>query len=199
MSGTVPHRFGPYGGQYVPETLMPALTELEAAWIEAASDAVFRLGCSRCSTITSDGRPRCISPNASVSGSDIRSTSSARTSTTPALTRSTTRLGRRCWPSAWARPGSSLETGAGRTRCRQRHRVCVAGPRVHRLHGHGGHPPPEAPTCSAWSSWEPPWWASMLARGRSRKRSRLRSATGSPTSATPTTSSAHAWARLRIR
>ncbi len=32
------HRFGPYGGQYVPETLMPALAELEAAWITARSD-----------------------------------------------------------------------------------------------------------------------------------------------------------------
>jgi len=34
----VEHRFGPYGGQYVPETLMPALAELEAAWIEARTD-----------------------------------------------------------------------------------------------------------------------------------------------------------------
>ena len=34
----VEHRFGPYGGQYVPETLMPALAELEAAWVEARSD-----------------------------------------------------------------------------------------------------------------------------------------------------------------
>jgi tryptophan synthase beta chain len=39
MSTALPHRFGPYGGQYVPETLMPALTELEDAWIEAAADA----------------------------------------------------------------------------------------------------------------------------------------------------------------
>ena len=43
MSGTaVPHRYGPYGGQYVPETLMPALAELEAAWLEAWSTAGFR-------------------------------------------------------------------------------------------------------------------------------------------------------------
>jgi tryptophan synthase beta chain len=35
----VEHRFGPYGGQYVPETLMPALVELEAAWIAARADA----------------------------------------------------------------------------------------------------------------------------------------------------------------
>ena len=35
---TVEHRFGPYGGQYVPETLMPALAELEQAWLDAWSD-----------------------------------------------------------------------------------------------------------------------------------------------------------------
>jgi len=38
----VPHRFGPYGGQYVPETLMPALAELEAAWVQAREDAAFQ-------------------------------------------------------------------------------------------------------------------------------------------------------------
>jgi tryptophan synthase beta chain len=36
------HRYGPYGGQYVPETLMPALVELEAAWIEAWAAEDFR-------------------------------------------------------------------------------------------------------------------------------------------------------------
>jgi len=39
---TVEHRFGPYGGQYVPETLMPALEELEAAWVGARADQAFR-------------------------------------------------------------------------------------------------------------------------------------------------------------
>jgi tryptophan synthase beta chain len=38
----VEHRFGPYGGQYVPETLMPALGELEVAWLEARDDPVYR-------------------------------------------------------------------------------------------------------------------------------------------------------------
>jgi tryptophan synthase beta chain len=38
----VPHRYGPYGGQYVPETLMPALAELESAWLEAWADGGFR-------------------------------------------------------------------------------------------------------------------------------------------------------------
>jgi tryptophan synthase beta chain len=35
-------RFGAYGGQYVPETLMPALDELEAAYASAMDDAGFR-------------------------------------------------------------------------------------------------------------------------------------------------------------
>ncbi len=39
---TVEHRFGRYGGQYVPETLMPALEELERAWIEAREDPAYR-------------------------------------------------------------------------------------------------------------------------------------------------------------
>jgi tryptophan synthase beta chain len=38
----IDHRFGPYGGQYVPETLMPALGELEAAWLQARDDSQFR-------------------------------------------------------------------------------------------------------------------------------------------------------------
>jgi tryptophan synthase beta chain len=39
---TVEHRFGRYGGQYVPETLMPALGELEQAWLEASADPTYR-------------------------------------------------------------------------------------------------------------------------------------------------------------
>jgi tryptophan synthase beta chain len=39
---TIEHRFGPYGGQYVPETLMPALAELERAWLEAREDPSYR-------------------------------------------------------------------------------------------------------------------------------------------------------------
>jgi tryptophan synthase beta chain len=37
-SATIEHRFGPYGGQFVPETLMPALAELERAWLNARAD-----------------------------------------------------------------------------------------------------------------------------------------------------------------
>ena len=44
MSTAIEHRFGPYGGQYVPETLMPALAELESAWVAARDDPQFRGG-----------------------------------------------------------------------------------------------------------------------------------------------------------
>jgi len=37
----IEQRFGPYGGRYVPETLIPALDELTAAWAEAREDADF--------------------------------------------------------------------------------------------------------------------------------------------------------------
>jgi tryptophan synthase beta chain len=52
----VEHRFGPYGGQYVPETLMPALAELEAAWLDAQRDPAFT---TRLSELLRDyaGRP----------------------------------------------------------------------------------------------------------------------------------------------
>lgn len=35
-------RFGPYGGRYVPETLMPALIELEKAYLSARRDSKFK-------------------------------------------------------------------------------------------------------------------------------------------------------------
>jgi tryptophan synthase beta chain len=38
---TIEQRFGPYGGRYVPETLIPALDELTAAWEEAREDEEF--------------------------------------------------------------------------------------------------------------------------------------------------------------
>jgi len=40
-SHTVPGRFGPYGGQYVPETIMPSLVELERGFREAMADPSF--------------------------------------------------------------------------------------------------------------------------------------------------------------
>ena len=40
-AGSAPGRFGAYGGRYVPETLMAALLELDAAYAEAQADPAF--------------------------------------------------------------------------------------------------------------------------------------------------------------
>ncbi|MGO9490415.1 MAG: tryptophan synthase subunit beta [Solirubrobacteraceae bacterium] len=42
LQSAVEHRFGDYGGQFVPETLMPALQELEQAWAAARQDDAYR-------------------------------------------------------------------------------------------------------------------------------------------------------------
>ncbi len=42
MTTLLPAKFGIYGGQFVPETLMPALIELEQAFVDAQKDAAFR-------------------------------------------------------------------------------------------------------------------------------------------------------------
>jgi tryptophan synthase beta chain len=52
----MPRRFGAYGGAYVPETLIPALSELEAAWKSARRDPAFRAELHRLAE-TLAGRP----------------------------------------------------------------------------------------------------------------------------------------------
>ena len=42
MTTLLPPKFGLYGGQFVPETLMPALIELERAFVDAQKDPAFR-------------------------------------------------------------------------------------------------------------------------------------------------------------
>jgi len=42
ITKTRPGRYGEFGGQYLPETLMPAVAELEAAWLDARADADFQ-------------------------------------------------------------------------------------------------------------------------------------------------------------
>jgi tryptophan synthase beta chain len=42
MTAKVEERFGPYGGRYVPETLIAALDELSEAWAEAREDEEFK-------------------------------------------------------------------------------------------------------------------------------------------------------------
>lgn len=42
MPTLLPPKFGPYGGQFVPETLMPALAELETEFVSAQADPEFQ-------------------------------------------------------------------------------------------------------------------------------------------------------------
>ena len=55
--------FGAYGGQFVPETLMHPLEELEEAYAEAQRIRRFKLVWSISFTITPAGRRRCTSPS----------------------------------------------------------------------------------------------------------------------------------------
>ena len=104
----VEHRFGPYGGQYVPETLMPALAELEEAWVAACGRRGLPRRARRAAArLRRAARRRCTSPTGSARSPGGACTSSARTSTTPARTRSTTPSARRCWPGGWASGASS--------------------------------------------------------------------------------------------
>ena len=78
-SPVVEHRFGPYGGQFVPETLMPALEELERAWAEARDDHRYLAELDELRR-NFGGRPTPLYlASGCQSGRGVRCTSSART------------------------------------------------------------------------------------------------------------------------
>ena len=147
--------FGRFGGRFVPETLMPALEELEAAWSAARRDPEYRAELRR---LHRDfiGRPTPALPD-SAGGTGRprraaahRSGSSGRTSRTPARTRSTTPSARRCLRSGWASRGSSPRPVPASTAWR---------------------PPPPA-RCSDWSAWST--WAPPTSSARRRTSSAWR-------------------------
>jgi tryptophan synthase beta subunit len=47
ITKTRPGRYGDFGGQYLPETLMPAVGELEGAWLAARADSEFQAELAR--------------------------------------------------------------------------------------------------------------------------------------------------------
>ena len=140
----VEHRFGPYGGQYVPETLMPALAELEAAWIEAWADPAFRAELDAAAA-----RLR-RAPDAAVRGAAAQR---GGRPPHPAQARGPA-AHRRAQDQQRARPGAAGQAhgqAAGDRRDRRRparrrdgDRVRAARPRLRRVHGHRGHAPPGA-------------------------------------------------------
>ena len=144
MTVTTPHRFGPYGGRYVPETLVSALEELD----EAYETLPRRPGVPRRAPHAADRLRRPAdaalpAPTGCPSAPAAASTSSGRTWPTPARTRSTTPSARSCSPRAWARSASSPRPAPGST----------AWPR------------PRWPRSSAWSATST--WARRTSAARS--------------------------------
>src|SRR5215204_1151376 len=104
-AGAVPDargRFGQFGGKYAPETLMPALDELESAYAEARRDPKFQDVVDR---LARDyvGRPTPLyfARNLTDLGGG------GKIWRTPARTRSTTRSAKVSLPNGWASNGSS--------------------------------------------------------------------------------------------
>ena len=174
----VEHRFGPYGGQYVPETLVPALVELEAAWIAARDDPSYR---AELDALLNDyvGRPSPLYLAQRLSDEvghpvylkreDLNHTGAHKINNALGQTLLAKRMGK---------TRIIAETGAGSHGVATATACALLGPRVHRLHGHRGHAPPSARTCCAWSCWARPSRPWTPARARSRKRSARPSATG---------------------
>jgi tryptophan synthase beta chain len=71
LADPTPGRFGPFGGRYVSETLIPSLDELEAAWAAASADPAFSEELNR---LLSDyvGRPTPLGYAARLSGEIAR-------------------------------------------------------------------------------------------------------------------------------
>ena len=140
----VEHRFGPYGGQYVPETLMPALAELEDAWVPAREDPDFR---AELDALLRDyvGRPSPLYLASRLSEAaghpiylkreDLNHTGAHKINNA---------LGQALLAKRMGKTRIIAETGRRPARRRHGDRVRAARPRVRRLHGHRGHAPPEA-------------------------------------------------------
>ena len=141
---TVEERFGPYGGRYVPETLIPALDELSEAWAEASGDEDFRV---RLASLRRDfvGRPTPLYLAERLSERAGRRVYLKREDLCPhgrPQDQQRDRPG-----AAGAAHGQAADHRRDRRRpARRRHRdrLRPAGARVRRLHGHRGHPPPGA-------------------------------------------------------
>src|SRR5438105_13106003 len=105
---TAPGRFGPYGGRYVPETLMVPLFELERAYEAAKSDASFQ---SRFHDLLKNfaGRPTPLQFASRLTEKlgGPRIYLKREVFCTPGRTKSTTPLGKACPEEKWASRASS--------------------------------------------------------------------------------------------
>ena len=172
LDPAVEHRFGPYGGQYVPETLMPALAELEQGWLAAREDPAFR---EALAGLLRDyaGRPTPL----------YRARRLSETVGAPVyLKREDLLHTGRAQAQQRARPGAARAPHGQDAhdrrdrrrpaRRRHRHRVRAAGHRVPASTWAPRTCAASSPTSSAWGCSAPPSCPSTPARARSRRRRR---------------------------
>ena len=181
--------FGPYGGVFVAETLIPALTELAAGLRRARTIPAF-VAEFEYELKHYVGRPSPIyhAKRWSACSAARRSISSAKTSTTPAP-KVNNCIGQAMLARRMGKPRVIAETGAGQ----------------HGVAGHRGGPLRDGVRGASMGSEDvrrqaanvyrmkllaPPWYPVESGSKTLRMRSTRRCATGSPTSATPSTSSA---------
>jgi len=122
-------RFGPYGGRYVPETLMAALEELDRVHEAAKRDPSFW---TELNALLKDyvGRPTPLTEAprlgeqvgagvvVALKREDLNHTGAHKINNTlgqAGRTRSTTRSGRPYWPAGWGSAASSPKRGRGST------------------------------------------------------------------------------------
>ena len=150
--------YGPYGGRYVPETLIPALDELTAAWEAAKDDPAYRAELDELGR-TYVGRPSPITlasrfapgKRLYLKREDLNHTGAHKINNALGQVVLARRLGKR---------RIIAETGRRPARRRDRDRVRAVRARVRRLHGLRGHAPAGAERR-----------ADAAARGRGRDRS----------------------------
>lgn len=133
MGDPVKGRFGEFGGQYLPESLMPACIELEAAFNDAWFDPAFK---TEFNTVLSGygGRPTPVTVCERLSAElGVKIILNAKTLLTLVHTKSTTSSVRPCWLSAWA--SRDRRNGRRSTWCSYCHCVCVVWAGLCCLHG----------------------------------------------------------------
>ena len=141
----VAHRYGPYGGQYVPETLMPALAELERPGSRPGPTRRSAPSSPGCCATSPAARRRSIEARAALreragrpiwlKREDLNHTGSHKLNNA---------LGQALLAKRMGKPRDHRRDRRRPARRRLGHGVRAARPRVRRLHGGGGHPPPAA-------------------------------------------------------
>ena len=183
-------RFGEFGGRFVPETLVPACEELEAAFREAWADPGFR---AELDAILRDyaGRPSILTECHNLGAQlgvrlllkreDLNHTGSHKINNV---------LGQALLAKRMGKPRFIAETGAGQHGVATATAAALMGLECKVYMGAVDVRSARSSTCSACACSVPRWRRSRAAAARSRTPSTRRCGTGWPTSSPATTASA---------